>query len=233
MKRILVCEDEAAIREFVVFNLKRDGFTVLEADDGETALRLYAQEDLIDIALLDVMLPDVDGFTICRQLRAADPTLGIVMLTARSQESEKVEGLNSGADDYITKPFGTAELIARLDALYRRVQILRRREQDMPTAVLKRGRFVLNLRNRSLERDGVPIELTQIEYQIVECLFCRQNECCTREEILHRVWGEQYVGDDKIVDVNIRRLRMKMEEDPSAPRHLVTVRGTGYAWHDG
>lgn len=233
MKRILVCEDEAAIREFVVFNLKRDGFTVLEAGDGKTALQLYAQEDPIDIALLDVMLPDVDGFTICRQLRASDPTLGIVMLTARSQESEKVEGLNSGADDYITKPFGTAELIARLDALYRRVQILRRREQDMPTAVLKRGRFVLNLRNRSLEKDGVPIELTQIEYQIVECLFCRQNECCTREEILHRVWGEQYVGDDKIVDVNIRRLRMKMEEEPSAPRHLVTVRGTGYAWHDG
>ena len=232
MKRILVCEDEAAIREFVVVNLKRDGFTVLEAGDGETALRLYAQEEAIDIALLDVMLPGIDGFTVCRRLRAADPTLGIVMLTARSQESEKVAGLNSGADDYITKPFGTAELIARLDALYRRVQILRQREPDAPSERLRRGSFVLDLRNHSLEKDGVPIELTQIEYQIVECLFGRQGDCCTREEILRRVWGGRYVGDDKIVDVNIRRLRMKMEEDPSAPQHLLTVRGTGYTWHD-
>ncbi len=233
MKRILVCEDEAAIREFVVFNLKRAGFSVVEADSGEEALRLYAaQQEPIDIALLDVMLPGMDGFAVCRTLRKQDPTLGIVMLTARSQETEKVEGLHCGADDYVTKPFGTAELIARLGALYRRVQILREKDGEKYLDKVERSGFILDLRARVLHKKDAVIDLTQMEFQILEFFFTHTQGCHKREEILRYVWGEDYSGDDKVVDVNLRRLRMKIEKDPSNPRHIITVWGKGYQWMD-
>lgn len=233
MKRILVCEDETAIREFVVFNLKRDGFTVLEAGSGEEALRLYAaQTEPIDIALLDVMLPGIDGFAVCRELRKNDPTLGIVMLTARSQEAEKVEGLHCGADDYVTKPFSTVELLARLAALYRRVQILREKDGNKYLDKVERSGFTLDLRSRVLHMQGEVIDLTQMEFQILEFFFTHAPGCHKREEILHYVWGEDYSGDDKVVDVNLRRLRMKIEKDPSNPRHIITVWGKGYQWLD-
>ncbi len=233
MKRILVCEDEAAIREFVVFNLKRDGYTVLEAASGEQALQIYAsQRERIDIALLDVMLPGIDGFAVCKELRQKDPTLGIVMLTARSQEMEKVEGLHCGADDYVTKPFGMAELIARLAALYRRVLILREKDAEKYLEKLERGGFTLDLRSRVLHVEDRLIDLTQMEFQILEFFFTHASGCHKREEILRYVWGEDYVGDDKVVDVNLRRLRMKIEKDPSNPRHIITVWGKGYQWMD-
>lgn len=233
MGRILVCEDERAIRELVVFNLDRAGFTVLEADSGEAALALYAaQKEPVDIALLDVMLPGIDGFTVCRRLRERDLTIGIVMLTARSQETEKVEGLHSGADDYVTKPFSPAELIARIEALYRRVQALRERSDDHYLEKLQRGAFTLDLRSRTLQINGRAVDLTQVEYQILEFFFTHPQVCLKREDILRHVWGETHVGDDKVVDVNIRRLRMKTEEDPSNPRHLITVWGAGYRWED-
>lgn len=233
MKRILVCEDEVAIREFVVFNLKRDGFTVIEAGSGEEALRLYAAQTApVDIALLDVMLPGMDGFAVCRELRQKDPTLGIVMLTARSQEAEKVEGLHCGADDYITKPFGTAELIARLGALYRRVQILRENNGEKYLDKVERSGFVLDLRSRVLHKRDEIIDLTQMEFQILEFFFTHASGCHRREEILHYVWGADYAGDEKVVDVNLRRLRMKIENDPSNPRHIITVWGQGYKWED-
>ena len=233
MKRILVCEDEAAIRAFVVFNLQREGYTVIEADSGERALELYeAQTEPVDIALLDVMLPGMDGFAVCRALRQADATLGIVMLTARSQEAEKVQGLHLGADDYVTKPFGIAELMARLSALYRRVQILREKGGEKYLQKLERGDFVLDLRSRVLEHRGRVIDLTQMEFQILEFFFTHDAGCHKREEILHCVWGEDYCGDDKVVDVNLRRLRMKIEDDPSNPRHIITVWGKGYQWMD-
>ncbi len=230
---ILVCEDERAIREFVVLSLKRAGFQVLEADSGEAALRLYATAPQpVDIALLDVMLPGMDGFTVCRRLREQDATVGIVMLTARSQEPEKIEGLHSGADDYVTKPFSLNELLARVQALYRRVQVLRAKADDRYLEKLERGDFTLDLRSRTLTVRNRTVDLTQVEYQILEYFFTHPRVCLKREDILRQVWGETHVGDDKVVDVNIRRLRMKTEEDPSNPRHLLTVWGEGYQWED-
>ncbi len=230
MQQILVCEDEAAIRSFVVLNLRRAGYAVLEADSGEAALQMYAAQPTAAVALLDVMLPGIDGFEVCRRLRAADPTIGIVMLTARSQEPEKIEGLHCGADDYVTKPFGIGELLARIEALCRRVQILR--EKNGNGDRMQRGIFTLDFRAHTLSKNGKPVELTQMEYQIVAYLFSHAGEPQTREAILRCAWGESFVGDDKVVDVNIRRLRVKLEEDPSEPRHLLTVWGKGYQWED-
>lgn len=233
MKRILICEDESAIREFVVFNLQRDGFEVIEAKSGEEALELYEKQTMpVDIALLDVMLPGMDGFTVCRELREKDPTLGIVMLTARSQEEEKVQGLHLGADDYITKPFGIAELLARLGALYRRVQVLREKNGERYMQQVERSGFVLDLRGRVLRKQDEIIDLTQTEFQVLEFFFTHDGGCHKRKEILRYVWGEEYSGDEKVVDVNLRRLRMKIEKDPSNPRHIITVWGKGYQWQD-
>ncbi len=227
MKHILVCEDEASIRSFVVVNLQRAGYEVTEAASGEEALRQFAANPGLDIALLDVMLPGMDGFEVCRRLRELDASMGIIMLTARTQEAEKVQGLQMGADDYVTKPFGTAELIARVEALYRRLTAGRRGEQHL---LLTSGSFTLDMRTRQLLRDGNPIELTQVEFQMMECFFKHEGQPITREKILHTVWGAEYVGDDKIVDVNIRRLRMKIEKDASTPQHICTVWGRGYQW---
>ncbi|MBP3381201.1 MAG: response regulator transcription factor [Clostridia bacterium] len=228
MKHILVCEDEAAIREFVVFNLQRAGYTVLAADSGEKALELYETAAApIDVALLDVMLPGIDGFTVCEQLRKQDASIGIVMLTARSQESEKITGLQKGADDYVTKPFSPAELVARVEALYRRVQVANEKKDT-----LSRGEFVLDMRSHLLRVKDTPVELTQTEFQLLEFLFSHPDVCHKREAIIQHVWGDAYVGDPKVVDVNLRRLRMKIEKDPSAPRHLITEWGKGYMWKD-
>lgn len=227
MKHILVCEDEASIRSFVVVNLERAGYHVTQAASGEEALQCYAANPGVDIALLDVMLPGIDGFEVCRRLREHDSTMGIIMLTARTQEAEKVQGLQMGADDYVTKPFGTAELIARVDALYRRLKKSTFGEQQ---TLLTSGSFALDMRTRHLVKDGHPIELTQVEYQIMECFFRREGQPVSREEILHAVWGADYYGDDKIVDVNVRRLRMKIEQDASTPQHICTVWGRGYQW---
>lgn len=232
MKRILVCEDEVSIREFVVINLRRSGYEVIEAGSGEEALEKYDRaEDKPDIALLDIMLPGMDGFAVCRGLRERSDSMGIIMLTARTQEMEKVGGLMMGADDYVTKPFSPSELVARVDALYRRVDAARQRMEVQYLEEIRQGDFVLNLRNRSLQRDGVPVELTQLEFQIIEYFFTNPGKPLSRTDILHRVWGEDYFGEEKIVDVNIRRLRMKIEANPSSPEHIMTVWGLGYKWN--
>ena len=234
MKKILVVEDETAIREFVVINLQRAGYTVVEAGDGETALELYDNSnDSIDIALLDIMLPGIDGIEVCKELRRRSGSLGIVMLTAKTQEVDKVSGLMTGADDYITKPFSPSELVARVDALHRRVELLRVNKEDSEKDsgdCLIQGNFELNLRRRVLKKLGEPIELTQVEFQIMEYFFTKPNTAIDRTDILDYVWGESYFGEEKIVDVNIRRLRMKIEDDPSAPKNIVTVWGMGYRW---
>ncbi len=227
MKTVLVCEDEASIRSFVVINLKRAGYTVLEAASGEEALQLYDANGGVDIALLDVMLPAMDGFEVCRIMRARNVSMGIIMLTARTQESEKVSALQMGADDYVTKPFGTAELIARVDALYRR---LAGGSQAISTR-MECGEFVLDLRTRQLLVRDVPIELTHVEYQIMEYFLRHTGEEISRADILRAVWGPDYYGEDKIVDVNMHRLRMKIESDPSEPKHIITVWGRGYKWN--
>lgn len=232
MKRILVCEDEASIRDFVVINLKRSGYEVVEAGSGEEALQKF--EDYkgdVDIALLDIMLPGMDGFAVCKELRQKSSSMGIIILTARTQEMEKVGGLMMGADDYVTKPFSPSELMARVDALYRRVMALRSREEVSYLEEIESGDSVLNLRSRTLLKQGQPIELTQVEFQIMEYFFTNPGKALSRTNILTRVWGEEYFGEEKIVDVNIRRLRMKIEEDPSSPQYILTVWGMGYKWN--
>lgn len=229
MTKILVCEDELSIRSFVVFNLKRAGYTVIEAGSGEEALQTYAADPEITMALLDVMLPGIDGFETCRRLREKNGNLGIILLTARTQESEKVNGLQMGADDYVTKPFGIAELLARVAALNRRL------EAASPTAnyieQIRSGAFVLDLRTRRLFHGNRSVELTQVEYQIMECFFRKPGKPLGRDEILRAVWGVDNYGEEKTVDVNIRRLRMKIESDPSEPRYIQTVWGRGYQWN--
>lgn len=233
MKRILVAEDEKSIREFIVINLQRNGFEVVEAENGEKALELYDENNgNFDIALLDIMMPLVDGLEVCKQLRKKSSTLGIIILTARTQEMDKVTGLLVGADDYVTKPFSTSELMARIDAVYRRVTVNKvYAEQSRERGnTIELGEFVLNLRSRSLTKNSKQIELTQVEFQIIEYFFTHPNVALERGEILKQVWGNMYYGDDKVVDVNIRRLRMKVEDDPSSPRHLTTIWGIGYKW---
>ena len=231
MKRILVVEDEDAIREFVVINLQRAGYDVVEANSGEAALQKYEENHgEFDVAILDIMMPGIDGLTVCKELRKKSGNLGIIMLTAKTEEMDKVTGLMLGADDYVTKPFSPSELVARVDSLYRRVAIAEMREENNFQEELVSGDFVLNLRNRALKKKGRMIELTQVEFQIMEYFFSNPGVALDRTNILTHVWGEAYYGEEKIVDVNIRRLRMKIEDEPSNPKHIVTVWGLGYKW---
>ncbi len=230
MKKILVLEDEDNIRSFVVINLKRAGYETIEASTGEQALKQLQRHPDIKVALLDIMLPDIDGFEVCRRIRASNLKIGIIMLTARTQEMDKVTGLMTGADDYVTKPFSPAELTARVDALYRRLG----GEDDQPASPneINWPPFVLNIPNRTLEKDGKPIKLTQVEFNIMKLFMSNPDRAMTREEILENVWGRDYYGDVKIVDVNVRRLRVKIEDDPQKPSHVITVWGYGYKWND-
>ena len=231
MKKILVCEDEDAIRDFVVINLTRAGYEVTEATNGEEALQKYDEfNGDFDVAILDIMMPGIDGLQVCKELRNMNSGIGIIMLSARTQEMDKVTGLMLGADDYITKPYSPSELTARVDSLYRRVVMSEANSENNFKEELKSGIFTLNLRNRSLTKNGTIIELTQVEFQIMEYFFSKPGTALDRTDILNHVWGEQYVGEEKIVDVNIRRLRMKVEDEPSNPKYIVTVWGLGYKW---
>lgn len=230
MKRVLIAEDESAIRDFVVINLKRGGYEVVEAHDGAEALELYEEcGGDIDVAVLDVMMPNVDGLQVCKELREKNNNIGIIMLTAKSQEMDKITGLMMGADDYMTKPFSPTELVARVDAIYRRVAMINH-VGDKNNEEITLGNFKLNTKSRSFSKNGKNIELTQVEFQIVELFFSKPGEALSRTDILEKVWGTDYYGEEKIVDVNIRRLRMKVEDDPSEPKHLMTVWGVGYKW---
>ena len=225
-KKILVLEDENAIRSVVVINLRRSGYDPLEAATGEEALKLLEENEDICVALLDVMLPDIDGFEVCRRIRASGSRMGIIMLTALSQEMDKVTGLMTGADDYVTKPFSPAELLARVDALYRRVRGVTDGDEDDIVS----GPFVLSPRNRTLDKDGERVRLTQTEFTIIKLFMENPGRALSREEILENVWGPEYKGDLKIVDVNIRRLRLKIEESTAMPQFITTIWGYGYKW---
>lgn len=232
MKRILIVEDEVAIREFECINLRRVGYETVEAGSGEEALDIYDNAiEPFDIALLDISMPGMDGFTLCKELRKRSASLGIIMLTARTQEMDKISGLMLGADDYITKPFSPTELLARVDSLYRRVEMQKVNSAPQQNDEIKLGEFSLNLRRRTLTKGDKNIELTQVEFQIVEYFFQNPDTALDRTDILNKVWGASFFGEEKIVDVNIRRLRMKIEDDPSSPAHLVTVWGMGYKWN--
>ena len=233
MKRILIAEDEAVIRDFIVINLKRNGYEVVEAENGRVAIEKYDEWDGdFDIALLDIMMPEVDGLEVCKYLRQKSSTLGIMMLTAKSQEMDKVTGLLVGADDYVIKPFSPSELMARVDAIYRRVSLNKDvEEKNKKTSdVMVSGDFTLNMRTRSLMKNDIPVELTQVEFQIMEYFMSNPGESLSRLDILRYVWGDDYYGDEKVVDVNMRRLRMKVEDDSSNPEHIETVWGLGYKW---
>ena len=226
MKKVLILEDEVNIRSFVVINLKRAGYDAIEAGTGQEALDRLQENPDIGVAILDIMLPDIDGFEVCRRIRANNKQIGIIMLTARTQEMDKVTGLMTGADDYVTKPFSPAELTARIDALYRRIG----GDETEDNQVLVRGPFVMNTRNHTLEKSGNRIRLTQVEYAILQLFMQNAGRALSREEILSSVWGRDYEGELKIVDVNIRRLRIKIEDDATNPAFITTVWGFGYKW---
>jgi len=231
MARILLVEDEDNIGEVIELNLTLAGHSVVRVSSAEEAQDIWEGGDTaFDIALLDIMLPGMSGIDLCDYIRERSDDIGIIMLSAKSQEQDKVIALSTGADDYITKPFGVNELQARISALMRRI-----RKEDKKTAaqgedVLVSGPFTLNITSRVLMKNDTVIDLTSVEFSIMELFFRNEGVALTREKILEGVWGENYYGDIKIVDVNIRRLRMKIEEDPSGPEFIVTVWGFGYRW---
>ncbi len=232
MKKILVCEDEDVIREFVVINLKRAGYEVIDVNCGEEALKVFDEEGGdFDVALLDIMMPGIDGFAVCKELRKRSSKIGIIMLSAKTQEMDKVSGLMLGADDYITKPFSPSELLARVDAIYRRVSMSYDKKEEVQ--FITSGPFVLNVKSRTVTKNDVLIDLTQVEYQILEYFIKNKNTALDRKSILSHIWGDSYYGDDKIVDVNIRRIRMKIEDEPSNPMYILTIWGFGYKWTSG
>ena len=234
MKRVLVVEDEASIREMVALNLKMAGWEVVEAPSAERALELMHSGEHCDAALLDIMLPGMDGLRLCETIRRGDSDIGIIIVSAKGQESDKIRGLSIGADDYITKPFSVSEMIARLESLTRRIHRgsgTAARPAEEPEQLVS-GPFVLDEKSRILYKSGKPIDLTQVEFQIMELFFRNPGTALVREKILEGVWGKNYFGDVKIVDVNIRRLRMKVEDEPSHPAHIMTVWGYGYRWEE-
>lgn len=228
MKKVLVVEDEYAIRDMIALNLQMAGYETTTADSAERALEYFNQDTTgFDVAILDVMLPGMDGFSLCEYIRSANESMGIIMVTARTQEFDRIKGLGLGADDYVIKPFGINELLARVEAVYRRTH----RGKSADVQEIRSGDFVLDVGARRLLKSGEPVDVTQVEFQLLEMFFQSPGTALSRERILSSVWGENYYGEVKIVDVNIRRLRVKIEDDPANPVHLVTVWGYGYRWN--
>ena len=224
-KKVLVLEDEENIRKFVVINLNRAGYETVEFEMGEPVVEYIKNNDDAAIAILDVMLPDIGGFEVCRRIRGLGSRMGIIMLTAMGQEADRVNGFMTGADDYVVKPFSVAELVARVDALYRRID-----GEGFQSDVLTSGDFQLNLRSRELSKKGKKIEVTQVEFMIIKTFFKNVGKALSREDIMKLVWGENYQGDPKIVDVNMLRLSIKIEDVASQQNHIITIWGYGYKW---
>jgi len=228
LKKIMVLEDEDSVREFIVLNLKRSGYTIIETANGDDAIKTFSSEKDIDLVILDVMVPGVDGVTVCKEIRTKNSSCGIIMLTAKAQEVDKVTAFMSGADDYLTKPFLISELIVRVDALFRRINTHQSPGQSSDEIIS--SPFRLDLKSRTLYKNNNPLDLTQVEFLIMKHFLENANIALSREDILNAVWGRGYYGEIKIVDVNIRRLRMKIEDDPSEPEYISTVWGFGYKW---
>lgn len=225
-KTVLVVEDEANIVDILTFNLEREGYRVLSAYDGQAGLEL-AQKERPDLILLDLMLPKLNGFQVCRALRDSGDTVPILMLTAREEESDKVKGLELGADDYITKPFSIRELMARVKSNIRRVDMPPRPSEG--TNLIELGRLRLDNETATAYKDGAALELSQREYELISFLATHPDKVFSREELMEHVWNYAgYVGDVRGVDVAVRRLREKLEDDPANPRFVVTRRGLGY-----
>jgi DNA-binding response OmpR family regulator len=230
LKKILVVEDETAIREFEIINLRRAGYEVMESGNGDEAMEIFKNHSgNLGLVILDIMIPGISGIELCKEFRRLNEFIGIILLTAKSQEIDKVSGLMYGADDYVTKPFSPAELLARVDALYRRVVLNAFAVKNNFKEEVKFDGFVLNFRNQILKKGEKVIELTHIEFLMLEYFIFNENVILKRVQIMQHVWKKD--GDEKIVDVNIRRLRMKIEDDPSKPKHILTVWGVGYKWN--
>lgn len=228
MTKILLVEDEVSIRKFIKINLEREGFEVFEAGSGEEGLEI-AEKEKPAIVLLDIMLPGMDGFEVCDRLRKSFPHLGIIMLTAKAEDYDKIMGLQSGTDDYLTKPFNPTELTLRIKSLERRLGS-DSKEEKKGERFLESGIFKVDVYGHKFYKDGVEVELTPTEHEIVKFFITNANRALSRDEILNAVWGEEFLGDSKIVDVNIRRLRSKVEEDAAHPVYIETVWGVGYRW---
>ena len=226
-EKILVLEDEIGIRSFVSINLKRDGYEIIEAGTGSEAIEQLSNHPDISIALLDVMLPDMSGIDVCKFIRQQFDQIGIIMLTAKGQEEDKLEGFISGADDYMVKPFSIKELLVRVSALIRRVK---KDDSKTKSNEIISDPFILNIDKRKLYKNGIEIELTPTEFSIVKYLMVNTKKSLSRDQILNEVWGSNYLYDFKIVDVNIRRIRNKIEDDPSKPKYIQTVWGYGYCF---
>lgn len=222
--KILVVDDEKLLVKGIKFNLENEGYTVDACYDGESAVNM-ARTGEYDLIILDLMMPKKDGLEACQEIRGFS-TVPIIMLTARSEDADMLMGFESGADDYVTKPFSPAELTARIDALYRRIG----GDSSASSELLTQGPFVMNTRNHTLEKNGNRIRLTQVEYAILKLFMQNPGRALSREDILSAVWGRDYEGELKIVDVNIRRLRLKIEDDTSNPTYITTVWGLGYKW---
>ncbi len=227
MTKILLVEDEESIRKFVKINLEREGYEVLEAGSGEDGLEI-AEAESPDIVVLDVMLPGINGFQVLRELRQRDETTGIIMLTAKSQDIDKILGLEYGTDDYMTKPFNPTELLLRIKSLERRIEGVSNEKEDVE--MIEFPPFSIDTYARRFYKDGEEIELTPTEYMIVKLFLENPGKAIKRDEMLNLVWGYDFIGDSKIVDVNIRRVRAKIEADPAKPQYIETVWGLGYRW---
>lgn len=223
--KILLVEDEEPIRKFVKINLEREGYTVFEAGSGEEGIDI-ARSKQPQIVVLDIMLPGVDGFAVCKVLRKEFPNLGIIMLTAKAEDYDKIMGLQYGTDDYLTKPFNPTELTLRIKSLERRLEP----EEENDENYIIQEPFKLDYYQRKFYKNDEEIELTPTEYQIMKIFMENPKKAINRDEILKIVWGNDFIGDSKIVDVNIRRLRAKIEENPAKPEYIETVWGLGYRW---
>ena len=225
MKKILIIEDEESIRGFLKINLKRNGYEVIEADNGELGVKLALKEKPA-IIILDVMLPGIDGFQVCKIIRNEDEKVGIIMLTAKSQDLDKIMGLEYGADDYIIKPFNPMELLLRIKALLRRIS-----DYEEKKGIIQ-GKFKLDIYAKRIFKNNKEIDLTPKEYSIIKLFIENPNKAFSRDELMDLVWGEDYIGDPKIVDVNIRRLRSKIECSSLNEKFIETIWGFGYRWRD-
>lgn len=223
---ILIVDDEKPIVDILKFNLQKEGFDTIEAYDGATGLQL-AMEKNPDLILLDVMLPEMDGFTVCKEIRMKSQ-VPIILLTAREEEVDKVLGLELGADDYITKPYSVRELLARIKANLRRTKKTQPVVSAESEGILTFGRLTIDTERFEVQKDGKPVEITVREFELLKFLASQPDKIFSREKLLEKVWKYEYYGDLRTVDVTVRRLREKLEDNPGEPDFVVTKRGIGY-----
>ncbi len=231
-KKILVVDDDPSIIELVSYNLAREGYDVLKAYEAEEALKV-ATNEAVDMFIVDIMLPGMDGFELVRQLRGTEKykNTPVVFLSAKGEEFDKVLGLELGADDYITKPFSIREMIARIKAVFRRIQLSVQEREERPKKIIAKG-LEIDVERYEVRVYGQKVSLTPLEFELLRFLAENEGKVFSRDVLLDKLWGYDYYGDTRTVDVHIRRLRTKIEEDPSNPKYIITVRGKGYKFRD-